>query len=176
MDNLGKLDCIYARNCTVRRIDRDTAAAFLCANHRMGDASSRYRIGLFVSRHTGKDEHALPAGTLVAVASFSSARRMKDGSRSFEWVRYASLSGLRVLGGMGKVLEFFCRTTGPDDVMTYIPLPEENPSETIPGGSYVSLGFCSEGVVTLPNGHSSLKLRFHPHPDISKVSGPQNPE
>lgn len=162
MDKLGRLPSIFARNCTVRRIDKGTAAAFLAANHRMGDASARYRIGLFVSRHSGNAETALPEGTLVAVATFSSARTMRDGSRSFEWVRYASVSGWRVVGGMGKVLEFFCRTVCPDDIMTYVPLSGDESSDEAAGESYLSLGFASEGIVSMPNGCSSLKLRYRP--------------
>ncbi len=161
MDKLGRLPSVFARNCTVRRIDKGTAAAFLAEHHRMGDASARYRIGLFVSRHSGSGESLLPEGTLVAVATFSSARRMRDGSRSFEWVRYASLSGWRVVGGMGKILEFFCRTVQPDDVMTYVPLGSEDESVSA-GASYLSLGFVCEGTVHPVPGGSSIKLRYRP--------------
>lgn len=160
MDKLGRLPSVFARNCTVRRIDKGTAAAFLNEHHRMGDASARYRFGLFVSRKTGSGETELPPGTLVAVATFSSPRKMLDGSRSFEWVRYSSISGYRVVGGMGKALESFCRAAGPDDVMTYIPLSDDGNCSETAGESYLSLGFISEGIVTLPNGHSSLKLRL----------------
>ena len=34
---------IYARNCEVRKIDRQTAAEFLDKNHSYGDAKCRYR-------------------------------------------------------------------------------------------------------------------------------------
>lgn len=169
MDNLGRLPSVFARNCTVRRIDKGTAAAFLTEHHRMGDASARYRIGLFVSRHSGSGEGSLPEGTLVAAATFSSARRMRDGSRSFEWVRYASLSGWRVVGGMGKILEFFCRTVRPDDVMTYVPLYGDDDNGTA-GASYLSLGFVSEGTVHPASGGSSLKLRYRTEADSGTVS------
>ena len=89
---------------------------------------------------------AMPAGsaglaeTLVAVGEFSSARTMKDGRRSYEWVRYASEPGVRVVGGMGKVLQKFVDDVHPDDVMTYADL------EWSDGGAYRALGFEPEGL------------------------------
>jgi len=139
MDSLGRLNTVFARNCTASRIDKDTAGGFLCAHHRMKDASCRYRYGLFVRRITGEGESSdFPKGTLVAVGTFSSARRMRDGSRSFEWVRYASLTGCRVVGGMGKILEAFAADVHPDDVMTYA---DERWSD---GQVYLELGFTLE--------------------------------
>ena len=81
-----------------------------------------------------------PAETLVAVGEFSSARTMKDGRRSYEWVRYASEPGVRVVGGMGKVLQKFVDDVHPDDVMTYADL------EWSDGGAYRALGFEPEGL------------------------------
>ena len=52
----------------------------------------------------------LSEGALIAVATFSNARRwVKEGKeiRSYEWTRYASLPDLRVSGGMGKLLKAF---------------------------------------------------------------------
>lgn len=144
MDNLGKLPAVFARKCSVRRIDKETAAAFLNTNHRMGYATSRYRYGAFISQE--KEER------LVAVATFSNARRMNDGSRSYEWIRYASLSGTRVVGGMGKLLEAFVSEIGPDDVMTYVD------SSVSDGASYQELGFILAGTVSR-NGFTNLKFR-----------------
>lgn len=157
---------VYARNCSVRRIDRAVAAAFLAEAHSYGDALSRFRYGLFVDRATGEKDSSvvslpqndndvilkykgvilsgakdLPAGTLVAVAEFSKARRrVIDGEsvRTFEWVRYASLPGVRVEGGMGKVLAAFVSDAGPEDVMSYADL------EWSDGRAYRELGFRCE--------------------------------
>lgn len=133
---------VYARNCEVRRIDKPTAAAFLARTHSYGDAACRYRYGLYVRRLTGEKNSADIgfAGTLVAVGEFSSARTMKDGRRSYEWVRYASEPGVRVVGGMGKVLQKFVDEVHPDDVMTYADL------EWSDGGAYRALGFEPEGL------------------------------
>ena len=75
---------------------------------------------------------------MVAVATFSSGQRREDGTLSYEWVRYASVQGVRVVGGMGRLLDAFVATVGdgiPMDVMTYADL------EWYDGRSYLRLGF-----------------------------------
>ena len=135
---------IYARNCEVRKIDKLTAAEFLKANHSYGDAACRYRYGLYLKRHTGHNAGLvdIPAGSLVAVATFSNARKWTKGEktiRSYEWTRYASLPGVRLSGGMGKLLKAFIQDVKPDDIMTYSDL------EWSEGGVYEQLGFTLEG-------------------------------
>ena len=143
---------IFARNCSVRRLARPDAAAFLDANHRMGSCYARYCYGLFVNRSTGNAEASLAPGTLVAVATFSNGRRMRDGSRSFEWIRYSSLAGFRVVGGMSRLLDAFVREVSPDDVMTYVD------ASTSDGAAYLDLGFEFVGTVER-GGWTNLKLR-----------------
>ena len=146
----------YARNCEVRRIEKAEAQEFLNRNHSYGDAACKYRYGLFLKRHTGHiaaemgfpirsgmtDEvKNLSEGTLIAVATFSNARRwIKEGKeiRSFEWTRYASLPDLRVSGGMGKMLKAFIKEVQPDDIMSYADL------EWSEGEVYERLGFEAE--------------------------------
>ena len=139
---------IYARNCEVRRIEKAEAAAFLGANHSYGDAACRYRYGLFLKRHTGhiaEDGEASRycPGTLIAVATFSNARKWIKGDktiRSYEWTRYASLPELRISGGMGKLLKAFIKDILPDDIMSYADL------EWSEGKVYEHLGFTFEEI------------------------------
>lgn len=139
---------IYARNCEVRKIDKNTAAEFLQANHSYGDATCRHRYGLYLKRYTGHTVHdngteQPNAGELVAVATFSNGRKWIKGEktiRSFEWTRYASLPGVRLSGGMGRLLKAFIEDVKPDDIMTYADL------EWSEGGVYEALGFELEGV------------------------------
>ena len=158
--HLGIFDQIYARNCEVRKIDKKTAAEFLSANHSYGDAKCRYRYGLYLKRHTGhnavvfadkpeagilrgRHNAGIAPGTLVAVATFSNARKWIKGDktiRSYEWTRYASLPGVRLSGGMGKLMNAFIEEVQPDDVMTYADL------EWSEGKVYERLGFVLEGV------------------------------
>ena len=137
---------IYARNCEVRRIEKTEAAAFLSACHSYGDAACRYRYGLYLKRHTGHIANgnrvsAYAPGTLVAVATFSNARKWIKGEkviRSYEWTRYASLPELRISGGMGKLLKAFIQDVHPDDIMSYADL------EWSEGKVYEQLGFIKE--------------------------------
>jgi hypothetical protein len=164
---------MFARNCEVRKIDKETAAAFLNKNHSYGDAACKYRYGLYLKRYTGKRGEISPLaslgrndseelgrndsesavgvysgsgyvapGTLVAVATFSNARKWHKGEkviRSYEWTRYASLPGVRINGGMGKVLKAFIKDIQPDDIMSYADL------EWSEGAVYEQLGFELEG-------------------------------
>ena len=145
---------MFARNCEVRKIDKETAAEFLNRNHSYGDAACKYRYGLYLKRYTGKrveisrqalnDSGDTPVkpGTLVAVATFSNARKWQKGEKiikSYEWARYASLPGARINGGMGKVLKAFIKDVQPDDIMSYADL------EWSEGSVYEQLGFCLEG-------------------------------
>lgn len=135
---------IYARNCEIRKIDKKTAAEFLEANHSYGDATCRYRYGLYLKRHTGHNAESTSVvpGSLVAVATFSNGRKwIKEDKviRSYEWTRYASLPDVRLSGGMGKLLGAFIEDVNPDDIMTYADL------EWSEGKVYESLGFTLEG-------------------------------
>ena len=147
----------YARNCEVRRIDKESAQRFLAENHSYGDAACKYRYGLFLKRHTGHIAREMgfldcarndngggslcKGDMLIAVATFSNARKwIKDGKeiRSYEWTRYASLPGMRVSGGMGKLLKAFIKDVGPDDIMSYADM------EWSEGDVYKRLGFKEE--------------------------------
>ena len=136
---------IYARNCEVRRIDKALAKVFLEANHSYGHASCRYCYGMYLKRHTGhiaQQAAAHDPGTLVAVATFSNARKWAKGDkiiRSYEWTRYASLPDVRLSGGMGRMLKTFIKEVQPEDIMSYADL------EWSAGDVYRQLGFELEG-------------------------------
>ena len=129
---LGRFRSVFARNTVISRIGKEEAASFLDRCHSYRDAASRYRYGVFTK-----------AGELVAVASFSSGRTwVKEGGtvRSYEWVRYASLPDVRVVGGMGKVLKAFEEDVHPDDIMSYADM------EWTDGAVYERLGFIEDGI------------------------------
>ena len=152
---------IYARNCEVKKIDKQTAAEFLDKNHSYGDAKCRYRYGLYLKRHTGHNagDNMLTPGTLVAVATFSNARKWIKGDktiRSYEWTRYASLPQVRVNGGMGKLLKAFIEEVRPDDIMSYADL------EWSEGGVYETLGFKAEGIKSPVMFEIDPQMQRHP--------------
>ena len=130
---------VFARNCEVRAVTPEAAAAFLQRNHVYGSARTRYRLGLFRIRSTGSAETGMDQTPgMVAVATFSDGRLREDGTVSYEWVRYAGVRGVSVVGGMGRLLDAFVATVGdgtPMDVMTYADL------EWYDGRSYRRLGF-----------------------------------
>ncbi len=114
------------------------------------------------------------AGELVAVATFSNARRWEKQGRtvsSYEWVRYASLRDTRVVGGMGKLLKAFISDRHPDDVMTYAistAVPGRAVREGIEpdGNVFRKLGFIEESRRTFPSrvrgeeGQISTSIKF----------------
>ena len=154
---MDSLSGIFARNCSVRRIDRLTSSVFLDSCHRLGATGGRYHYGLYVERSTGVSESALPEGTLVAVAVFSNAKRwLKDGRRisSYEWIRYASLPGYRVVGGMSKLLRAFIDAVHPDDIMSYADVSYPDHGEV-----YRELGFVEDGMVE-KRGFRNIKYRL----------------
>ena len=136
---------IYARNCEVRRIDKALAKEFLEASHSYGHAACKYCYGMFLKRHTGhiaQQTTSYAPGKLVAVATFSNARKWTKGDkfiRSYEWTRYASLPDIRLSGGMGRMLKAFIKEVQPDDIMSYADL------EWSAGNVYSQLGFTLEG-------------------------------
>ena len=137
----GTFTPLFARNCEVRRISRPEANAFLAGIHSYGGASCRYCYGLFPKKAAGTGESGRQDGP-VAVAEFSNARKwIKSGQeiRSYEWIRYASLPGMRISGGMGKILRYFTDEIRPDDIMSYADL------EWSDGSVYRRLGFAEDG-------------------------------
>ncbi|MCU0443041.1 MAG: hypothetical protein MUE96_11635 [Bacteroidia bacterium] len=123
---LGIRKRIHARTGLVKRIDKPTAKLFCETNHMQGYANAYYHLGLFV-----KDE-------LVAIALFSKGRNMKDEEnvyRSYECVRFASLKGTTVAGGLGKLLAAFKASVHPDHVMTYVD------RDWGTGSGFIKLGF-----------------------------------
>lgn len=116
--NLGRQKSIFARSCNVRSISTDEAKEFLDKNHILGYTKGRYKFGLVCKKSTDdvkKDD-------IVAVAIFSEPRPMdREGIvvQSYEWVRYASHSNYRVVGGMGKLMSHFVEKQNPQEIMTY---------------------------------------------------------
>lgn len=147
--HLGIFGRIHARSCIVRRITKSEAAGFLGKHHSYGDAACKYRYGLFFpsgTRFCSRQEERQRDRVkerLIAVAEFSNARKWQKGDKvikSYEWTRYASESGARAVGGMGKLLRAFIEDVAPDDIMSYADL------EWSDGKVYETLGFEFESI------------------------------
>ena len=152
---LERFTSVFARKCKVLS-GRGNAAMpdlvndFLRKHHTYSTAKCRYRYALEYD------------GQIVAVATFSEGRPMvrkiedpltnvpkeeqEDSAvmifDSYEWIRYASLPGVRVAGGMGRLLKAFIEERysriepgTPLEVMTY------SDTEWGNGDVYIKLGF-----------------------------------
>lgn len=134
LSNIGMQKSVFARCCKIEIVTSEVAKEFLENNHILGYAKSRFKYGLFA----GKDMADIRTGTLIAVATFSAPRPMDRSGRvvqSYEWVRYASKSGYRVIGGMGKLMKHFVEIERPDEIMSYADKDWGN------GDVYRKLGF-----------------------------------
>ena len=153
---LGTFTRLHARHCFIERIDKPTTDNFLKINHLQGAVKAKFKYGLYLKPHyverfigavvyedTENCTHNNIPKTikpkLVAVATFSGGRTMKVGerigTRSYELIRFASLQGYVVVGGMNKLLKAFSEEHQPDDIMSYA---DRDWSD---GRSYEKLGF-----------------------------------
>lgn len=127
MSLLGLNHKVAAREAQIVELDKDSCDSFLEANHLMGTTGAKYKIGL------------LYKSILVSVATFGAPktfyRANNEPFQSVELIRYASLSGLNVMGGLSKMLLHFVANYLPDDIMTYAD------REWSSGETYESMGF-----------------------------------
>ncbi len=134
---LGLLEKIPGRLCVVRRISGPEADGFLEANHLQGSTAAKIKYGLFLPEKYFRvlKEKPHTKELLMAVMTFSGARVFRDGTRSYEMIRFAVLRHYHVQGGFSRLLKGFVREKDPDSVMTYVD------REWSSGASYGALGF-----------------------------------
>ena len=129
---LGRYQRVGASRTVARRIDSATADPFLLQNHLWATTKARYRYGLYRKRAPCE---------LVAVATFSARwkKTQADGSKrsSHELIRYCSVEGVAVVGGISKLIAAFRRETLADECVTVID------RDWGAGGGWASLGFRS---------------------------------
>ena len=148
---LGSFTRLHARHCFIERIDKPAADNFLEINHLQDSVKAKFKYGLFLKPQyierffggvvCGDTDNGIQASQpkLIAVATFSGSRTMKigerAGTRSFELIRFATLKGHVVVGGMDKLLKAFIKEHQPNDIMSYA---DRDWSD---GRSYEKLGF-----------------------------------
>lgn len=128
---LGISKRIHGRATKVRKITKPELATFLLANHLQVPTQAKYKYGLFYKEQ------------LVAVCSFSSGTPMPkrgENYKSYELIRFASLCGYTVVGGLSKLLKHFIEEIKPSDIMTYAD------RDWSVGKGYNKLGFRLEGI------------------------------
>lgn len=159
LTRLERFTSIFARKCKVlsglnNPVLAEKVANFLKENHSYSSTKCRYRFAL---EYEDK---------IVAVATFSEPRPMVrnleqplsnvpkenvehlDSSNvvifdSYEWIRYASLPGVRVVGGMGRILSAFIeeRVSRKDNPLRPVEVMTYSDNEWGNGGVYLKLGF-----------------------------------
>ncbi len=144
---LGIFTRLHARHCVIKRIDKPSADGFLEINHLQGAVKAKFKYGLYLKPQyverfgliVCEDIDKCIQPQLIAVATFSGGRTMKigerSGKRSYELIRFASLLGYAVIGGMDKLLKAFIEEHQPDDIMSYA---DRDWSD---GRSYYKLGY-----------------------------------
>lgn len=126
---------IFARQCEIRKVDKETALNFLEKYHLMNATSSASNFALYF-----KEE-------LIALASFSKGRKMnrlEEHQRSYELIRFCTKAGYTVTGGLSKLLHYFCEEKNAGDIMTYVD------KQFSDGTSFIRAGFKKHSE-TLPN-------------------------
>lgn len=119
---MGKNKVVYARKTKVKKLETADAKKFFNENHISGFLPSKLYIGLVYEDH------------IVSMASFSKARFSANNNYDFELIRFATLRGITVVGGLSKLVSAFkARYTGV--LVSYADLRYGN------GNAYEKAGF-----------------------------------
>jgi len=155
---LGKNKTVHGRKTKVLGISQLMADEFLSLHHLQFSAKARFRYGL------------LYQDQLIAVATFSGKRNMRlkrEGYISVELIRFATLEGITIQGGLSKLIRHMINEIAPDDVMTYADLDWSY------GQGFARMGF--ELVFQSPPAeiwlHTKTMTRVFPHrlPDELRI-------
>lgn len=104
---------MYARNLTIREVDRSEANEFLENNHRQGRSTSSVRLGLY---HENK---------LISLMTFGHFRSTigakEDFSTENDWelVRFCNELNTSVVGGASKLFKYFIKNYDPNVIISY---------------------------------------------------------
>lgn len=147
---LGFTTRIYARKCQVKEISKSEARKFHETNHLSGSSNSSIDLGLYYETE------------LVSVLSIIKSRF--DKSYQYEISRFSTIHDTTVIGGLGKLFEFFRINYKPKSVMTYVDLRIGE------GKSYEKVGFKYIGK-TVPNyyyfhpkiGYLESRMKYQKH-------------
>ncbi len=126
----GNSRSIHGRQCTIKKVSRDEMGQFLHENHLLGNAKGKYNLGLYREN------------VLVAVAVFARSvpvQRQGITYKSHEMIRFCSLCGHYVQGGLSKLLKVFIEMKNPDDIYTVV---DRDWSD---GEAFRKLGFIETG-------------------------------
>lgn len=121
---LQRNQVIYARLCTIKKLENKEYIEFYNKTHIQGVVGSTHAYGLFY-----KDE-------LIAVMSFGKSRFSK--SHEWELLRYSSLLNINVVGGASRLFKHFIKDNNPTSIISY------SDKRWNTGNLYAQLGFCKK--------------------------------
>lgn len=141
---------LHGRKAKIEELQATQAKAFLEAYHLQGYIKTKFNFGLRLN-----DE-------LVAVASFAASRPMKskgENYKSAELVRFATKTGVTIVGGLSKLLKYFLQQVSVNDLMTYAD------RDWSLGKGYDKLGFHFSGTTEAVTFYVDTKTmnRYQPH-------------
>ena len=115
---------IYARNCSIKSIDKSIANEFCDKYHLQGHTNlSSICYGLYYN-----DE-------LLSVMTFGKRRLKKQLNGYYELHRYCVKSGYTIIGGANKLLKHFIQDFSPKNILSY------SDNDYFDGSIYERLGF-----------------------------------
>ncbi|MHA8060970.1 hypothetical protein PQG22_06815 [Aquirufa beregesia] len=134
---------IFARDLRGVNISKEIADHFLEKEHLLGKVQAKRYIGLVVPPHRQfrniTSDYFIGDQKLVGVAAFAKPMLMKEpgleGQLSGELIRFCSILGTRIVGGLSKVIQYYHKEEKVNNIMTYIDL------EWNRGEGYQSIGF-----------------------------------
>jgi hypothetical protein len=137
------LKSVFARDTRIVPISAEAARNFLDANHLMGFSKGALYVGCVVPPHRQfrgiGSEFSWEGNPLVGVAVFGKPMVMKEagmeGELSGELIKLATLSSIRLVGGITKFLDAYRAIHPVQNVMTYIDLDWNS------GKGFLSIGF-----------------------------------
>jgi len=157
------LQTVFARDLEVHLIDDKIAFSFLEKYHLLGSTKGKYYFALSIPPHREFRFKKLGISGMVAVAVFGrTIIRNKvgfEGKKSIEWIRFATLPSIRIVGGITKVFNYLYNLDAYDDIMTYVDI-ESNDAKGLE-----SIGFQMEEIMdpmALIHGYNlgNYKLRY----------------
>ena len=99
-------DKIYARNCIVKEINKETAKSFLKINHIQGYVAATLYLGLYYNNN------------LISVMSLKKQNNKKK-ENEWELTRFANDMNYVVNGSFGKLFKYFVRKYNPSEVKSF---------------------------------------------------------
>ena len=105
MTYLNKNKKIFARKCSIKKIEDSEAKCFLNENHLQGHIASKYSYGLLYENE------------LVEIMTFGKPRFSK--LADYELLRLCSKKGISIIGGASRLLKFFIKEVNPNSILSY---------------------------------------------------------